>query len=195
MIDNFYALTNGKVPVPYEEIDEASVRTLDLGLLSVPSGTLVVGDAAFPEVEIKIQKGDYKVIATIADVSEKQDGTHDRNAYLSLVFSDEDPVRLVNAIDESEEYDSYGIGIDSGTAGFGDSVELENEEIDFDEYDIEDGEFGIFKKNDDKAYLIYARSGWGDGGYPVIKTVDKDGNLTGIHIDFYVVGIDPDEEI
>ena len=39
--------------------------------------------------------------------------------------------------------------------------------------------------------VILAHSGWGDGVYPLLQTLDADGRLTGVHIDLQVVGSPP----
>jgi uncharacterized protein DUF4241 len=42
--------------------------------------------------------------------------------------------------------------------------------------------------------VVLAHSGWGDGVYPVVRTVDADGKPLAIHIDLLVVaGEDQDD--
>lgn len=196
MITEFHALTNGVVKSYYEWLENIPLRTVELGVLSVPSGKLGVGDSAYHETEIDIVPGDYKIVATVADVSEDKTEVHDRVAYLSLIVSDGETEKLVNAIDDSEENDTFGVGVDSGTVGFSDFIELDKLldliDFDFDKIDDEasDGKFGVWTQPSGKTYLIYSSSGWGDGFYPVVKTLDKNNQLTGIHVDFQIVGQD-----
>ena len=100
---NFYALVSGPVPSPFEEDDEYSpadtvpLSVVDLGVLRVPSGRVeacdpfvTLGDGPVFEVE----PGDYPVRVTIADVSKEHDGSHEREAYLSLVLADGEPASV-----------------------------------------------------------------------------------------------------
>lgn len=39
--------------------------------------------------------------------------------------------------------------------------------------------------------IVFSRSGWGDGLFPVLATIDASGRPNAIHIDFGVVGTEP----
>ncbi len=100
-----------------------------LGLLHVPSGHLEASD---PYVNLgygivtRIPPGSYPAFVTVADVSDAHDGSHLREAYLSLVVSDAAPVaevRLVTPEDAEPLADGeyYGVPVDAGTVGFVDA--------------------------------------------------------------------------
>ena len=121
---NFYALVSGPVPSPFEEDDEYSpadtvpLSVVDLGVLRVPSGRVeacdpfvTLGDGPVFEVE----PGDYPVRATIADVSDERDGSHEREAYLSLVLADGEPA----SVEAAQPVRGRGIVcVDAGAVAF-----------------------------------------------------------------------------
>jgi hypothetical protein len=201
------------------------LRTVDCGDLWLESGRLVPCDPfvtlqANGNVEVAVPPGRYPVRVTIADVSEQQDGTHDREAYLSLILADEPAAgwrflqpRLAGAPEEPMGEDEFvGIGVDAGTVAFVDASAVERlmpasnwyeELFDSDEDD------SWFARMDDPAHirngcanialpgatggenLILSHSGWGDGFYAVIGTYTADGRLTGVHIDLAVLPVAP----
>lgn len=219
MIENFYALVNGKAPLASYDTKtkelsyrDANIHVFHMGDLHVPSGIMGASD---PYVELgddtlvfDVPKGSYPAYITIADVSPQQDGSHYREAYLSIKFSDNETTSWEKAlpigIDDLEEDDTtfYGVGVDAGMVGFYDasaaSKIVESLENDDDLFDLleeelqQDGTatYGILNLEDPETNgnVVYSHSGWGDGFYPVIATRDKDGNLTGYHIDLGVVG-------
>ena len=121
---NFYALVSGPVPSPFEEDDEYSpadtvpLSVVDLGVLRVPSGRVeacdpfvTLGDGPVFEVE----PGDYPVRVTIADVSKEHDGSHEREAYLSLVLADGEPA----SVEAAQPVRGRGIVcVDAGAVAF-----------------------------------------------------------------------------
>jgi hypothetical protein len=113
---------------------------VDCGVLKVPSGKLVCCDPfaamqAFGNAYVRIPKGQYPVVVTLADVSTKHDGSHFREAYASLIL-DGDRVESTRKCfcptgnghvddDGLKDGDFYGFGVDAGTACFVDQESLE----------------------------------------------------------------------
>lgn len=196
--------------------------TVACGDLLVPSGRLVACDpfvflAPNDMPFIVVPRGKFPVVVTLVDVSEKQDRSHIREAYASIVFSAgvEAYRKAIPLAKDGEERpepvdDSYiGFGVDAGTACFVDESVIgpcmpdpetwyesifENERPDC-----------WFKQMDDPAQirkgianivlplakncenLILFHSGWGDGLYPVIGSFDAADKLLAAHVDFLVV--------
>ncbi|WP_377644378.1 DUF4241 domain-containing protein [Oryzobacter terrae] len=109
---------------------EYDLTTVDLGVLVVPSGVLGATD---PFVRLddplttSVPPGSYPVHLTIADVSEALDGSHLREAYLTLRVADGIPVRLeVVAPDGAAPPDDpdafYGVPVDTATVAFVDAA-------------------------------------------------------------------------
>lgn len=220
-LSDFFALASGPAPLVTGSRGELSVH--DLGTLRVPSGSLGAADpfvALDMPITVPIPPGDYPVSVTIADVSTEQDGSHLREAYLSLIVSDAvtASVEPVPGPDGPPEHGSFfGVAVDAGTVAFFDATAVESSmpgEADnwYDEvfdtgepgswFDIMDSETPLRAgtANIDMPLaragenVILAHSGWGDGFYPVVQTRDADGRLTGVHIDLQVVGSAPDPE-
>ena len=100
--------------------DGGKDRTLtvhDLGVLQVPSGKVEASDPFMnlgeSEVVMEVPPGEYPVRLTLADVSDEQDGSHLREAYLSLVLADGVPV--------STERSSELISVNAGVVAFADA--------------------------------------------------------------------------
>ncbi|KAF0811605.1 hypothetical protein IGB42_03894 [Andreprevotia sp. IGB-42] len=134
--DRWLALANRSAQWQDEEEGEINYRfhTVDCGELWLKSGRLVPCDpfvtlAHADNVEIAVPPGRYPVRATIADVSDEQDGSHEREAYLSLVLSDVPavgwrflaPLQPGDTAPEAEEDEFVGIPVDAGTVGFVDA--------------------------------------------------------------------------
>ena len=226
---DFYAMRSGAVT--QTDGSPAVLRVVPLGLLEVPSGLLEASDPFVTLGEgpvLDIEPGSYETFVTIADVSEKQDGSHEREAYLSIVLRDGvvSSVGTISLGDESEsesESGSYwGVAVDAGTVAFAD-----HEAVEMCMPAIEAGGDtwyeGVFETGCDDSWfalmdsgehyepgianivmplaqrgenVVLTHSGWGDGFYPVIVTLDSEGNILGVHIDLLVVGlVDEDEEI
>lgn len=124
-IADFYALQTGSAPLGTGAL--AKLTVLDLGNLRLPSGKVGACDPfvnlSYPLV-VQVPHGDYPVRVTIADVSPEQDGSHLREAYLSLVLSDADSV----AIEAAPGPDGpplpghyFTVGVDAGTVAFVDA--------------------------------------------------------------------------
>jgi len=219
-IEDHYALSSGSAPLA--DGRDGAVTVHDLGILRVPSGQLGASDPFVfldESLVIPIPPGDYPVRVTVADVSEEQDGSHLREAYLSVVLSEAEShtVGAAQGVDGPPPADEYfGIGVDAGTVGFVDAEAVLRSMPDgatwYDEvFDTGDerGWFAIMDADSPQISgtanivmpnaaagenVVLSHSGWGDGFYSLLETRDIDGNLTGIHIDLQVVGLFEDED-
>ena len=130
--DAFFALRTG--PAVQPDGAPAALTVHDLGVLRVPSGRLGVTDPFVfldDALIVPIPAGDYPVYLTVADVSAEQDGSHPREAYLSLVLSDAPTASVAAAAVEpdpeespdehAEEGGFYAVPVDAGTIGFVDA--------------------------------------------------------------------------
>ena len=212
----FYALTTGPVPSPFDNdylaTGTVSLSVTDLGVLRVPSGRVeacdpfvMLGDGPVYAVE----PGDYPVRLTLADMSMAQDGSSLKEAYLSVVLADGEAAsaEIARTIDGHKQ----GVVVDAGAVGFADNMAVEtampppgvdwcDEIFDSGEPDawisvlysaehLRAGAANIvmpLAKNGEN--VVLSHSGWGDGFYPVILTRDADGTPLGLHIDLQVVG-------
>lgn len=209
--NDFWALREGPVPG-----HARSNRVHDLGVLRVPSGRLEASD---PFVNLgeanayRIPAGDYPVAVTVADISDAQDGSHLREAYLSVVLGDAPIARTELLTPEGQEPapdgEYYGVSVDAGTVGFADADVIARCMPPDDWYD------GLFDTGRDDSWfelmdspdhliagsanivmplatagenVVLTHSGWGDGFYPVVGTYDAEGRLVGVHIDLLVYG-------
>jgi hypothetical protein len=214
-IADHYALKTGSAPLASGSFAAMTVQSL--GILRIPSGQLGACDP-FIDLEqpavVHIPPGDYPVRVTIADVSEDQDGSHTREAYLSVILSDAEPATVGPAPGPggpSDEGAFFGVGVDAGTVAFVDADSVARcmpaGGTDWYEDLYDSGEpDSWFSVMDADAPLpaglanivmpratagenvVLAHSGWGDGFYPLLQTRAADGHVTGIHIDLRVVG-------
>lgn len=157
------------------------------------------------------------MVVTLADVSERQDRSHIREAYASIIFSREVeayrkslPLAKEGEDRPEPEGDEFvGFAVDAGTACFVDESVIgpcmpdpktwyeslfENDRADcwFRQMDdpghIRAGIANIMLPLGKKGEnLILFHSGWGDGVYPVIGSFDTGGHLLMAHIDFCVL--------
>ncbi|NEA36393.1 DUF4241 domain-containing protein [Streptomyces sp. SID13031] len=216
--ETFRALKPGPVLVGE---DTWTLTVHDLGILRVPSGRLEACDPFVNLGEgavVDIPPGDHPVRVTVADVSDEQDGSHLREAYLSVVLTDGEAVSLGTATgaDQTlEDGEWLAVGVDAGTVGFVDAEAVRAAMPADDWYE------GVFDNGTDDSWfslmdsaehliagsanivmpaatagenVVLAHSGWGDGVYPVLSTLDGDGRLLAIHIDLLVVGEDEDDD-
>jgi hypothetical protein len=202
----------------------ASLTVHELGTLRVPSGKLGASDPFVDlgdPVIVSVPPGDYPVKVTVADVSGEQDGSHLREAYLSVVLSPAESTSVVPATaieGASPAGQFYGVGVDSGTVGFADAeavkASMPEDGASWYEDVFDTGKPDSWFAVMDAATphiagcanlvmpratagenVVLAHSGWGDGFYPLLETRGIDGTLTGIHIDLRVVGLFDDEEV
>jgi hypothetical protein len=204
----FAPLQEGMVDVVEPEGTRAwHLHVVDLGLLKVPSGRLVACDPLVnltDGVVLRVPAGEYPVKVTVADVSEQQDGSHLREAYLSVILRQGQPATHAVVIppgSKPPEPDTYySVGVDSGTVGFVDEVSAKTLLPGGDVPDVWQAEMEAdsplpngyanivlpLAKNGEN--VVMSHSGWGDGAYPVVGAYDGDGRLLSLHIDLQVVG-------
>ncbi|WP_265522894.1 DUF4241 domain-containing protein [Oerskovia flava] len=215
----FFALRTGAVPgcaypLSVHELGELWVRS---GRLEASDPFVLLGEG----LVVPVPPGSYPVRVTIADVSTEKDGSHLREAYLSVVLA-EGEVAAVRPVvpegaDAAELSDGkyFGVPVDAGTVAFADAdaVTALMPAGDWYETVFDDGtDTSWFARMDDPEHLrtgaanillpgatqgenvVLVHSGWGDGHYPVVRTDDADGNLLGVHIDLLVAGPTDDED-
>jgi hypothetical protein len=212
-LESFRALRPGPVTVD----DEVWALTVhDLGVLRVPSGRLEA-NAPFENmgeaVVVDVPAGEHPVRVTVADVSGAQDGSHTREAYLSVVLAEGEPALLEAAPVAGKELaagEFWVIPVGAGTVGFVDAEAARSGmppvEVQYDDVFDNGSETSWFALMDSPAHLregsanivlplakegenvVLAHSGWGDGVYPVLRTVDSAGSVLAVHIDLGVVG-------
>lgn len=215
--EHFFALTTGR-----PEGTPHAQTVHDLGVLRVASGRLEASDPFVGLGEglvVAVPVGTYPVRVTVADVSDAQDGSHEREAYLSLVLADGevDHVSFLEPVgaDPAPEGEHYGVGVDAGTVAFADADAIGRCMPDGDWYDdvFDDGtDTSWFSLMDSADHLragcanitmpnatagenvVLCHSGWGDGFYPVLGTYAANGTLLGVHIDLGVAGFDEDSD-
>ncbi len=118
------------------EIENYVLSVIDCGKLRLPTGQLIACDPfAFMDKSgdpaVAVPPGDYTVKVTLADVSEKSDGSHMREAYATLLIdetADEVTRRIITPLPEGvadpeigEDGDYHGFPVDAGTACFVDA--------------------------------------------------------------------------
>ena len=215
-IADHFALQTGFAPLATGLMAKLTVTSL--GMARIPSGKLGACDP-FVNLEdpviVRIPPGDYPVYVTVADVSEEQNGTHMREAYVSLVMSDATATQVeaapsIDGPPPAGEF--FGVGVDAGTVAFVDADSVgrcmpEDPGSWYDQvFDTDDDLHSWFAVMDADNPLpagqanlvmpratagenvVLAHSGWGDGFYPLLQTKDAKGKLTAIHIDLQVVG-------
>lgn len=218
-IADFYALKQGLAPLSTGRQGKLTVQ--DLGNLRLPSGKLGACDP-FANLDyplaVGLTPGDYPVRVTVADVSPEQDGSHLREAYLSVVLSDADST-TVEAAPGPEGPPPPGhyftVGVDAGTVAFVDAEATARCMPDPSTWYE-----GVFDSDDPSSWfslmdadgphpagtanivmplapngenVVLSHSGWGDGFYWLLQTKNSEGNLTGVHIDLAVAGKFDDE--
>jgi hypothetical protein len=162
-------------------------------------------------------KGRFPVIVTLADVSEKQDRSHIREAYASVIFSNETetyrksvPLATEGKKRPEPKGDEFiGFSVDAGTACFVDESVIgpcmPGPQTWYESLFENEREDCWFRRMDDPAHIregianiklpmaktgeniVVFHSGWGDGSYPVIGSFDSAGRLLAAHIDFFVI--------
>ena len=192
------------------------------GTLVVPFGRLVACDPfAYMQPTgnpyITIPPGQYPIKVTLADVSGREDGSHIREAYATLLLSNEPEITrhvLTPLVDnapmpEIAEDEFIGFPVDAGTACFVDEGALASgmpsrEHWHDDLFDNQEPTSWFHRMDDphhirpglaniplpfatNGANIIIIHSGWGDGVYPIVGGYDRDERLVRVHIDFMVV--------
>nr|WP_238353371.1 DUF4241 domain-containing protein [Kribbella solani] len=172
-----------------------------------------LGEAAV----VDVPPGDYPVQVTVADVSEEQDGSHLREAFLSVRLADGEVARVeaaTTAEQELGEEEFWMVGVDAGTVGFADAEATRSKMPAGDWYEdlfdngADDSWFALMDSPDhlregsanivlplatEGENIVLTHSGWGDGAYPIVRTVDASGRILAVHIDLLVVGPESDD--
>jgi hypothetical protein len=211
-LGDFRALQSGPVVV---DGNTWSLTVKDLGVLRVPSGRLEA-TAPFESlgegVGVDVPPGDHPVRVTVADVSDEQDGSHLREAYLSVVVGDGEPVGVRPALSAGQappEGEFWEVPVDAGTVGFIDVDAVASGMPDdadwYEDVFDNDTDTSWFALMDSPDHLVagsanivlpmatagenvvLTHSGWGDGSFPVLCTVDAGGRIVAVHIDLLVV--------
>lgn len=212
-LSNFYAVTKETAPL-YENDDlyrDVKLYSFNVGELKFPEGVVGVSDGIILQQPLKFPAPteDAELWITLADVSEAQDRSHIRAAYLSVLFSPDVPSALAPAV-TVEGDTKLGIPVDTGTVGFYPPeaiLRLEaNPEFDFEEFSetiieaLDEAEklpsqtlvYDLAEVGGD-GLIGVSSSGWGDGFYEVERTLDANGNTIGYHVNFGVIGKFEDE--
>lgn len=214
--DRFFALRPGPAAgTGAADGPDYTLTVHDLGELVVTSGRLEASDpfvALGEGLVVEVPPGRHPVRVTVADVSDEQDRSHLREAYLSLVLADGEVARVEAVVPEGAEGPPeagsvYGVGVDAGTVAFADAASVAALMPDGDWYEglFDTGdETGWFALMDSAEHLfegvanialpgatagenvVLAHSGWGDGFYPLVRTVAADGTVLGLHLDLLV---------
>ncbi len=135
--NSLWAALDDDLLVVIDDKTSLLLSLIDCGTLSLASGRLVVSDpfAGLRKKDnlfVQVPKGHYRVIVTLADVSDKKDGSHMREAYATLLLDEGaaevrrkiiTPVKgrksIPEEIGEDETY--FGFFVDTGTASFVDA--------------------------------------------------------------------------
>lgn len=203
-----------------KKIGEMEVDTLNIGEVNLPTGEILACD---PLVELedaktfiqRVPTGKYPV--KISVVPSKEYG--DRYACVKVEFSKNKPVIYELAVtgveedmDEANENEFYGFGVDAGMGCVVDKktqeeyikyweklVEEEEADNPFDDifddlltesakkypkYQREYGDWANWTIPNTDLNIPIFTSGWGDGYYPCYFGYDKDGELCGFYIHF-----------
>ncbi len=192
----------------------ATLRTHNIGELSVPTGLIVACDpfVFFDSIPFttKIPPGSYPVLLSV-----ERRGTDERVAFALLQISREDAVRWELAVrpDQSmavlKDDEFYGYPVDSGTGCFMDCEAAKvflkklEDEVWTDDYSYSNQMMSDMKKNYVHTWdwgnfelegvagnLIAFTSGLGDGLYPSYFGFDAYGNVTGLVTDFGFVDLE-----
>lgn len=133
----FWSALRSDVLVPVEDDGTYLLSTVVCGDLVLPSGELVICDPfaglrSSDNLSIKVPKGSYRVVVTLAYVSEAKDGSHMREAYMTLMI-DEAAIEIRREIitpiagqepvppEMGDDGIYYGFPVDAGTACFVDN--------------------------------------------------------------------------
>lgn len=215
------ALEEGR-RVPADDGKHHVLSVIDCGFLVMPTGRLVACDPfavlqRTGNLSVQVHPGRYRVLVTLADVSDANDGSHIREAYATLMLDEaaaEATRRIITPLRDGacppemgDDGTYFGFPVDAGTACFVDQGPVEALMPDGSWEDIfDDGTpNGWFARMDDPSHIcegianiplplathgeniIIFHSGWGDGHYPVVGGYDASYRLVRVHIDFLVV--------
>lgn len=169
------------------------LSVMDCGKLHLPTGQLVACDPFVfldktDNPSVAVPPGDYPVRVTLADVSDKSDGSHMREAYATLLIDEtatEVSRRIITPLPEGiadaeigDDGDYHGFPVDAGTACFVDGGALATGMPDGNWYDaVFDNESADcwFKRMDDPTHI---RPGLANVPLPLAKAGE---NIVIIH--------------
>lgn len=173
--------------------------------MQVSTGALIARDPFGPRSGgciLTVPRGSHRVWTTVVDVSD--DGNPElRQAYLSVAITDA-PAALLGSADELLAPPAPSFGAFTGTdhgllavhdASVEDSVLAAGADaVDRGLWapDIEPGYANVPLDQASGANIVVCGSGWGDGGFQVLATYDRDGRPVAVHVDFGVIGNDPE---
>jgi hypothetical protein len=219
----FPAVVDYNIILENTTVEGKSIKMVDMGLLAVPTGSIVVCDPLampdFAPLNRKIPKGEYAVKIYLADFG----NNHLRVSLAKLEIAPGRAERWVMAVRNGEDVttfkdkaDYFGFPVDAGMGCFWDEktrdafVKFDNElyktngqgaydlyledEFKKSAIDADDmGNWANYTVPGTKLNAIMFSSGWGDGHYPAYWGFDKDNNLVSLVIDFIVL-LNDDEE-
>lgn len=209
-LERFYAGYTGSLTVGGRAYE---LSVVELGSLKVSSGLLGASDpfVSFDHPLVtEVRPGTHPVSVTVADVSGNLDGSHVREAYLTVHFAAGtiarlEPVTPVDASATDADPDLfYGVGVDAGAVALVD-VDAIRRCMPADNWhdtvffpDVTDGWFDrledpeairegsaniVLPHATNGENVILSASGWGDGVFPLVRTYDATDNLLGVHVD------------
>jgi hypothetical protein len=198
---------NGFIPGRASQF--AFTREYELDRIVVPSGRLLIRDPFGPReagCAMLVEPASYRVWATAVDAAANEPDSPQWYvpAYLSIQLSMAPTVRLDYADDLMEPpVPSIGAwtGTDHGIIAIHDGNVLPDSDIPalVEEWDRtlnsnEPYPFGcgnVPLPETGGCNIVFSRSGWGDGGFPILATFDAFGSPNAIHVDFRVVDTKP----
>ncbi len=137
---SLWAALDDDLLVVLDDYSSLLLSLIDCGTLSLSSGKLVVCDPFAglrkqDNLYVEVPKGRFRVIVTLADVSDAKDGSHMREAYATILFDEEaievcrkiiTPVKGAKAVRAQIEDDGTyaGFFVDAGTASFVDAASV-----------------------------------------------------------------------
>ncbi|HWZ02036.1 MAG TPA: DUF4241 domain-containing protein [Mucilaginibacter sp.] len=213
----FPAVVDYNIILENETVEGKPVKMVDMGLLDVPTGSIVVCDPLampdWPPLNRKIPKGKYLVKIYLADFG----NGHHRVTLAKLEIAPGRAERWVLAVRDGEDVTTlkdkdgyFGFPVDAGIGCFWDEktrdafVKFDNKlyetkgEGAYELYLIDEFKKSATEPDDIGSWATYTvpgsqlnvtmfSSGWGDGRYPAYWGFDKDNKLVSLVIDFIVL--------
>lgn len=170
-----------------------------IGTVSVPSGTLGVGDPGYADpralLRVPVDPGAYMVMATRFSLPRVDRTRRTYNAAVSVILADRpESIRRPLPVPggEAEPTDMDTVGVDGGVMAFLDWVAFqqlwERDEAALESFFLDDlaarsmpWDAPLPGRTEN---VVADQSGYGDGGYPVYGGFADDGGLVAVHVDF-----------
>ncbi|WP_295671684.1 DUF4241 domain-containing protein [uncultured Mucilaginibacter sp.] len=220
----FPACVDYNIILENEIVEGKPVKMVDMGLLNVPTGSVVVCDPLtmpdWPPLNRKIPKGNYPVKIYLADFG----NGHLRVTLAHLEIAPGRAERWALAVRDGEdvtplknEADYFGFPVDAGIGCFWDEktrdafvkldkklYETQGEGV-YDLYLTDEFRKSATYPDDIGSWATYTipgtqlnvtmfSSGWGDGRYPAYWGIDKDNKLVSLVIDFIILLGDEEDD-